>query len=92
MSSVAVPAPARRRGVPLSLGVTTGYLSVIVLIPLAAVVLRSTEDGLGAFWDAVTDPQAVAALRLTFLVSLPGLALVPWLRSWIERPDEATER
>jgi PAT family beta-lactamase induction signal transducer AmpG len=26
---------------------------------------------------------------LTFLVSLPGLALVPWLRSWIERPDPA---
>ena len=75
MSSVAVPAPARRRGVPLSLGVTTGYLSVIVLIPLAAVVLRSMEGGAGAFWDAVTDPQAVAALRLTFLVSLGVVAI-----------------
>ena len=70
LSSVAVPAPRRRRGVPLSLGVTTGYLSVIVLIPLAAVVLRSTEGGWDTFWRAVTDPQAVAALRLTFLISL----------------------
>jgi hypothetical protein len=26
---------------------------------------------------------------LTFLVSLPGLALVPWLRSWIERAEQA---
>ena len=72
MSSVAQPAPslARRRSVPLSLGITTGYLSVIVLIPLAALLLRSTEGGAGTFWDAVKDPQAVAALRLTFLVSL----------------------
>ena len=60
MSSVAIPAPQRRRGVPLSLGVTTGYLSLIVLIPLAAVVLRSTEGGAAAFWTAVSDPQAVA--------------------------------
>jgi sulfate/thiosulfate transport system permease protein len=75
LSSVAVPVPARRRGVPLSLGVTTGYLSVIVLIPLAAVVLRSTEGGAGAFWEAVSDPQAVAALRLTFLISLAVVAI-----------------
>jgi sulfate transport system permease protein len=65
-----VPSPARRRGVPISLGLATGYLSVIVLIPLVAVVLRSSEGGAGAFWSAVTDPQAVAALRLTFLISL----------------------
>ena len=49
---------------------TTGYLSLIVLIPLAAVVLRSLEGGLGAFWEAVSTPQAVAALKLTFVVSL----------------------
>jgi sulfate/thiosulfate transport system permease protein len=61
--------------VPLGLGVTTGYLSVIVLIPLAALVLRSTEGGWATFWDAVTDPQAVAALKLTFLVSLVVVAI-----------------
>ena len=70
MSSVAVPAPKRRRTAPLSLGISTGYLSLIVLIPLAALVLRSTDGGAGAFWDAVTDEQAVAALELTMLVSL----------------------
>ena len=78
MSSVAQPVarPLRRkRGETLSLGVTTGYLSVIVLIPLAALVLRSTEGGAQAFWDAVTDPQAVAAIQLTFLVSL-GVVLI----------------
>ena len=70
MSSVAIPAPRRRRTAPLALGVSTGYLSLIVLIPLAAVAVRSTEGGADGFWSAVTDPQAVAALRLTFLVSL----------------------
>jgi sulfate transport system permease protein len=48
---------------------------VIVLIPLAAVVARSTEGGLSAFWDAVTAPAAVAALRLTLLISLAVAAL-----------------
>ena len=78
MSSVAQPVARslrRKRGDTLSLGVTTGYLSVIVLIPLAALVLRSTEGGAQAFWDAVTDPQAVAAIQLTFLVSL-GVVLI----------------
>ncbi len=74
MSSVAQPVvkPLKRRRNPasLSLGVTTGYLSLIVLIPLAALVLRSTEGGARAFWDAVTEPQAVAALKITFLISL----------------------
>jgi sulfate/thiosulfate transport system permease protein len=55
--------------------VTTGYLSLIVLIPLAALVVRSTEGGAAAFWEAVTDPQAVAALRLTFAVSLLVVAV-----------------
>jgi sulfate/thiosulfate transport system permease protein len=78
LSSVAQPVakPLRRRpDATLSLGVTTGYLSVIVLIPLAALVLRSLEGGVGAFWDAVTEPQAVAALKLTFAVSF-GVVLI----------------
>jgi sulfate/thiosulfate transport system permease protein len=59
-----------RRGGGLGLGIATGYLSGIVLIPLAAVLLRSIEGGLDGFWRAVSNPQAVAALRLTLLVSL----------------------
>jgi sulfate transport system permease protein len=50
-------------------GVVVGYLSLIVLIPLAAVVAKSFEGGLGTFWDAVTNPQAVAALKLTLVAS-----------------------
>jgi sulfate transport system permease protein len=68
--------PARGRAAPfrggaaLSRGFVALYLSVIVLLPLAAVVARSTEDGAATFWDAVTNPQAVAALKLTLIVSV----------------------
>jgi sulfate transport system permease protein len=48
----------------------TAYLSLIVLIPLAAVVAESTAGGPSAFWDAVSDRQAFAAMRFTVLVSL----------------------
>jgi sulfate transport system permease protein len=58
---------ASRGGVgSLGLGVATLWLSVIVLLPLAAVVAKSFEGGLSGFWDAIT---ALAALTLTVAVS-----------------------
>ena len=59
----------------MSLGIATLWLSVIVLIPLAAVVAKSTDGGLGAFWDAVTNRQAIASLRLTLTMSI-GVAAI----------------
>jgi len=74
--SVAVPQPrvrtrpvSNRTGL-LPLGVATLWLSLIVLLPLAAVVLRSTEGGAEAFITSVTGAQAVSALRFTLLISL----------------------
>jgi sulfate/thiosulfate transport system permease protein len=61
---------ARRRAGGLALGISTVYLSLIVLLPIAAVVAASLEGGLAAFWEEVTSPPAVAALKLTFAVSL----------------------
>ncbi len=51
------------------------YLSIIVLLPLAAVVVESSKGGLGAFIDRVTTPDAVAVLKLTVLVSLVVVAI-----------------
>jgi sulfate/thiosulfate transport system permease protein len=48
----------------------TLYLSLIVLIPLAAVVWKSGGEGWSGFWDSVTSPQAAAALRLTVVASI----------------------
>jgi sulfate transport system permease protein len=50
----------------------TLWLSLIVLLPLAAVVARSVDAG---FWEAVTSRQALSALRFTLLVSLVCAAL-----------------
>jgi sulfate transport system permease protein len=46
------------------------YLSIVALIPLAAVVAKAFENGTDSFWTAVTNPQAVAALKLTLIVSV----------------------
>jgi sulfate transport system permease protein len=54
----------------ISGGLVTIYLSVIVLIPLGAVVYRSTDTGWSGFWDQVMAPQAWAALKLTIVASL----------------------
>jgi sulfate/thiosulfate transport system permease protein len=62
-------APRLRVGT-LGFGVATLWLSLIVLLPLAAVVDKSFEEGLGAFWDSVTSRQALSALRFTILISL----------------------
>ena len=50
--------PAGRPGA-LGLGISTLWLSFIVLLPLAAVVVRSTDGGWDAFWDVVTSPEAI---------------------------------
>jgi sulfate transport system permease protein len=55
---------------PLGLGVSVLFLSLIVLIPLGAVVWRGTQDGPAAFWDAITTPDAWSALVLTVVASL----------------------
>jgi len=46
-----------------------GYLSLVVLLPLAALVWSSRAGGLGAFWHEATRPEAVAALKLTLGVA-----------------------
>jgi sulfate transport system permease protein len=69
-AAISRPAAKERQGSPLTRGVVIGYLSLIVLIPLAAVVWRSTDGGVEGFLRAISNPQAFAALRLTFLASL----------------------
>jgi sulfate transport system permease protein len=58
-----------------ALGFTLAYLSLIVLIPLAALIARPWEHGLAGFWDTVTDPRVLAALRLSFGAALAASAV-----------------
>ncbi|HWI23210.1 MAG TPA: sulfate ABC transporter permease subunit CysT [Baekduia sp.] len=54
----------------LGLGIAMLWLSLIVLIPLAAVVDRSLQDGIGQFWESATSRQAISALKFTLWISL----------------------
>jgi len=56
-------------------GLAATYLGLIVLIPIAALVWQSLGQGLDAFIAAVTTPQAVAALQLTFIASFVVVAI-----------------
>ncbi|GAB90076.1 sulfate ABC transporter permease subunit CysT [Gordonia rhizosphera] len=55
---------------PLGIGVAALWLTVIVLLPLAAITVASFDDGWSGFWDAVTDQNAVDALAITVAVSV----------------------
>lgn len=57
-------------GFGLSLGYTLAYLSLIVLVPLAAVFLKTTTIGLDQFWAVVTAPRVLASYRVSFGASL----------------------
>jgi len=74
MPSLALPARTRAfRVIPgfgLSLGFTLLYLSLIVLIPLAALFLKTFTLSWHAFVAAVTSPRVMASYRLTFGASL----------------------
>jgi sulfate transport system permease protein len=78
-------------GSALGFGLVTTYLGLIVLLPLAAVVSGSFDEGIGGFWGAVTAPQGLSALRLTFVVSLLAAAinaLAGTLIAWVLVRDE----
>ncbi len=78
-------------GAGLGRGTVVLYLSVIVLLPLAAVVSKSFEDGLSGFWDAVTSPLAVSSLELTLICSLIVVvinAIFGTIIAWILVRDE----
>lgn len=62
-------------GFGLSLGYTLGYLSLIVLIPLAAVFLKAGSLGFEHFWAAATSPRVLASYRLSFGASLIAAAI-----------------
>jgi sulfate transport system permease protein len=69
-----VPLP-RLGGATLGRGLVTAYLSLIVLIPIAALVSKSLEGGLSGFWDSVTSPLALSALKLSLILALIVVAI-----------------
>ncbi|KDC74216.1 sulfate ABC transporter, permease protein CysT [Bordetella bronchiseptica MBORD635] len=74
--SGSAPTAARRQrpgvlpGFGISMGYAVLYLSLLVLVPLAALPIKSLELGWAGFWETVTAPRVVASYRLTFGASL----------------------
>ena len=68
----------QRRTLPgfgLSMGVTLTWLSLIVLVPLSALVIRSFGKGFDFWWLTITAPRVLASLRLSFGASFAAAAV-----------------
>ncbi len=73
-------------GLHLSLGYTIFYLSLIVLIPLSMLFIKTSTMGLREFVDVITSPRTLAAYRLSFGASLAaGLVniIMGFLIAWV---------
>ncbi|AOW94774.1 sulfate ABC transporter permease subunit CysT [Rhodococcus sp. WMMA185] len=95
----APPVPPARRKVarvtgavgPLGIGIATLWLSVMVVLPLAALTVASFGDGISGFVDAITSPAALASLRVTVFVSVVVAvvnAIMGTLIAWVLVRDE----
>ncbi len=97
-ASGAAPRRASRRlpvipGLGVSLGITVAWVSLLVLLPLAALAERPWEHGAAWLWRSLTQPRALAALRLSFgtalmaalVCTLAGL-LLAWVLARVRPP------
>jgi len=80
-------------GFNLSLGYTLIYLSLIVLVPLAAAFIKTSTLTLEQFWAVTTSPRVLASYRLTFGASLIAASinavfglLIAWVLTRYEFP------
>ena len=86
------PAPVRRnRSTPALAGAASIWLSLIVLLPLAAIVWQSAVGGWSAFWAAITTPAALDSFRVTVTIAI-GVTVVNTvfglLVAWVLTRDE----
>jgi sulfate transport system permease protein len=77
------PEPGRSRGflaprygtTSLRVGAASIWLSVIVLLPLAAIVWQSAGGGFGEFWTSITRPGAIESFKVTLSISFAVAAI-----------------
>jgi sulfate transport system permease protein len=96
LTATTAPVPVRRRRAPrtgrlaapsgIGLGVAMLWFSLVVMIPLAAIVAKTASGGWAEFWDTLTNRQTAAAIRLTVtqaaLVTLMNVVmgtLIAWV-------------
>jgi sulfate transport system permease protein len=88
MTAAVAPVRAKRvlPGFTLSLGTTLLYLTLIVLIPVIALILKGAEIGPAGFWRIISSPRAVAAFQITLTAAVIATvvnALYGLLMAWV---------
>ncbi len=80
-------------GFGLSLGFTLAYLGLVILLPLAAVFVKTSGMSWPDFWTAVSSPRVIASYRLTFgasflaaLFNVPCGVMLAWVLVRYEFP------
>lgn len=56
-------------GFRLSIGISVFYLSILVLIPLSIIFIKSFELSLAQFWDTIVNPRVLASYRISFVTA-----------------------
>ncbi len=67
------------------------FLTIVVALPMAAVIWESTKDGAEGFWEVISSPEAAAALKLSFAASLVIAAInavIGTLIAWVLVRDD----
>ncbi|HQF56454.1 MAG TPA: sulfate ABC transporter permease subunit CysW [Fibrobacteria bacterium] len=70
----------------LAFSVTLGFLGLVVLVPIVSVFVNAFAEGVGAYWEAVSHPDALAAMRMTLLAavcSVPFNAVCGFAAAWL---------
>ena len=85
IAGVALKKPSALPGFAPALGFTLIYLTLVVLLPLGALIVKASSLGLGGLWAVASEPRVLAALKTTFGVSIAAAlidvvfgAIVAW--------------
>lgn len=73
-------------GFGLTMGLTLTYVGIVILLPVIALMLKGAEIGPVRFWEIITAPRALAALRLTVTAAVIATvfnALYGLLMAWV---------
>ncbi len=81
--------PATRRVLPgfgLTMGITLLYVTLIILLPVLAMVLKTTELGWAEYWRQISQPRAIATYQITLTAAFAATvfnALFGLLLAWV---------
>src|SRR5262245_59187176 len=59
----------------LLIGLALAFLGFFLFLPVVAVLMEALKDGLSAYWEAITEPETIAAVRLTLTTALIAVPL-----------------